>query len=696
MKKELEVRYDREEILAMVDCKKEHPNYPGYLETFREMEQEVRELVRPVGWWVEDPQEKRVYCMVTLGGEVDRKITEYFDTYDYLKGMLLNALGDCVLFDASEQLYRRLREEREAQKSPGYLSVRQEPGQESIPMENQKRILEKLEKVHHTGLEITSGFMLRPGKSMAYHYDVTEEDTGRGLDHDCSRCSQTDCPYTKHAVRIHSDGAEVLVTAKEGTNLLTLLRQHNVKIEAPCNGMGVCGKCKVEILVEGRREEVLSCLVAVKAPLEVFVPEPHGKHVVIQSAYADIQVAEPKYRRPPEGGKAYGIAVDLGTTSLVVALVDLYGESVVDTRSMMNPQRAYGADVMSRIQYDIQDKEKTLGRLVKKALGDGIRDLLEKNGIPEEALREMALAGNTTMQYLLAGIPTEELGHAPFHTVEERRLTLGARELFGLDTDCPVTLMPVISAYVGGDIVAGLYALEDLERPEKTVALLDIGTNGEMVLKAGDSMVGASTAAGPAFEGVNIRCGMSSVTGAIRNVEPAGDGFGILTIGDGEAKGICGSGLVDLAALLWERGQMDETGRLETDGPVRLTDKVEVDQQDIRQLQLAKSAIRAGLESLVKDRGIALEDLELLQVAGGFGNNLDLDSATAIGLLPKVLQEKVVLVGNTSLAGCVKYLLEAGSDRAVDRIKEACGYLELSTSMDFYDAYITHMGFGND
>lgn len=395
--------------------------------------------------------------------------------------------------------------------------------------------------------------------------------------------------------------------------------------------------------------------------------------------------------------KAYGIGIDVGTTTLAIALIDLPDEKVIDIYKCMNPQKAYGADVISRIQYANEHDDGMMTKIIHDAILNGIGSLMDKNLVAAKQIVEVAIAGNTTMQYLLAGINPLGLAVSPFLTTYLDRIKVPFVQLFHSELlSCEVVLMPGLSAYIGADILAGIYATGLEQRPGKYL-FIDIGTNGELVIQANGRLICVATAAGPAFEGANITCGMGSLEGAICGVTLEDDDFQLEIIGDGEPKGICGSGLVDLMALCLERGLVDETGRLvegQSIAVAKESDAISLYQNDIRELQLAKAAIAAGIEVLLQECGCTVGELDGLLLAGGFGHHLNVDNAIRIGLLPDGLKEKTKVIGNSSLAGSIKYLLEKGSGSGLAAIKDKCDYIELSTNLKFFDYFIDHMNFG--
>ena len=323
---------------------------------------------------------------------------------------------------------------------------------------------------------------------------------------------------------------------------------------------------------------------------------------------------------------------------------------------------------------------------------------MKKNDLKSNDLYEIAIAGNTTMQYLLLGINPYKLSMSPFLTIDLNMVCTSYQSMFkDLDIHCKVYALPGISAYVGADILSGFY-YSDFQDQEGIHLFIDIGTNGEIALKIKDKIICVATAAGPAFEGANIRCGMGSLEGAICNVIYENGAYQYEVLGTEQPSGICGSGIIDLVAEAVKKGDVDTTGRIvHEDGSIILykSEKREIGiyQQDIRQVQLAKAAIAAGIEVLIDEGGCSMGDIDTVFLAGGFGSHMNTENAVKIGLLPKALQNKTQIIGNSSLGGCARFLLESMSENTFDKIKNQCKYVELSTDPRFNNQYIMNMSF---
>lgn len=407
-----------------------------------------------------------------------------------------------------------------------------------------------------------------------------------------------------------------------------------------------------------------------------------------------------------------GLALDIGTTTVVAYFYDLETGVQLCVQSGLNPQRAFGADVITRIAACAEpDGLAKLQRAVVGLLARLIESFCSDTGRPAASIYHVTVAANTTMLHLLAGIDPKNIAGAPFISATLFGFDLPAREL-GLPVcpDAPVTLLPSISSYVGADIVAGLTRC-GLDRCTERVVYIDIGTNGEMAYcgGAGAPLLCCSTAAGPAFEGAHIRCGTGGVPGAISSVRLDNHTVVFDTIGGAAPVGLCGSGLIDAIAVLLRIGAIDETGRMadpeELDAPFcdglneegdfvfDYTRGILLTQQDVREVQLAKAAICAGILTMLHTAGVSVGQVDRVVLAGGFGAHIDPDNACAIGLLPPETAGRVEIVGNAAGLGAVSALLNAESLVRMRALAADCRYIELSGDPFFQDAYVEQMLF---
>lgn len=514
-------------------------------------------------------------------------------------------------------------------------------------------------------------------------------------------------------------------------SLLRILQGKNEYISAPCNGNGTCGKCVVrfqsgatepsvrdrEIFSEKQLEEGyrLACQSYPTGVYEIEIPQKEEEIEVLsgweekKETLGECRKAENSTHgrncaeRSEQAG--YGICMDIGTTTLAAVLVDLTAQEECQTAVSVNHQRAYGSDVLSRISASNSGKKWEIQRCIRQDLQKLIRELLQKEKITEQQIQRIVIAGNTTMCHLLRGFSCETLGVAPFLPVDLSWMEGSAADFLGMkELDTKVVILPGISAFVGADIMAGI-AKMNMHRSEGYHLLLDIGTNGEMVLGNCRHMYVTSTSAGPAFEGGNISCGMAGIPGVISHVfmeETGKAGFQVIGEADGENKkkqqaiGICGTGMIDLVYELRKHQMIDEHGTysdLYFDTGYELAGKVKFTQNDIREIQMAKAAIRAGVDILVKKAGIAFDEVDDCYLAGGFGTKIDITKAAGIGLIPKELEVKTIPVGNTVLAGTKEVLLGRISKDELEKIQTMADVINLAEENDFEELYLSYMDF---
>ena len=420
--------------------------------------------------------------------------------------------------------------------------------------------------------------------------------------------------------------------------------------------------------------------------------------------------------------RLYGVALDLGTTTMVGYLLDLTTGQQLSTYAALNPQRLHGADVISRVDYTVEHENglTELSQLVRAEINKMIAYFSRHDPTLPQSIYQMAIVGNTIMLHLLAGLEVENIAVAPFIPVVTRDFECKAAEVgIKINPQGRINILPMISGFVGADTVAAILASNLAEQAE-TSLLLDIGTNGEIAIGNQERILTCSAAAGPAFEGTNIRAGMGGIAGAINQVWITEE-LNFTTIGDQPARGICGSGVVSLTAQLLKAGLMETSGRLKSsdelgdDYPLKLKQRLcQLDgksallvaaqaegtaedlyftQQDIRETQLAKAAIAAGVRILLKEMGITAAEVKTLYLAGGFGNYIDPHEAVQIGLLPKELEERVVPIGNGAGTGAKMVLLSRKCLQKSRQIQAKATYLELSTRSDFQTLFVDSLEF---
>ena len=499
------------------------------------------------------------------------------------------------------------------------------------------------------------------------------------------------------AVTIHKGAETILVQALEGALLSDVLALHH-PIDLPCGGRGKCLRCRVrakgslsEASVAERqglsKSEILAgvrlaCLARLTGDAEIWTHE-DGASKIKTDGQKQKGTTPPVYKK-------YGVAVDIGTTTICAQLYGALG--LLASASMKNPQTVFGSDVISRIERELSGGGAELAGAVCGGIDQLFEEMSAAAGVGLDEIDTAVVCGNTTMLYLLTGKGTRALSRAPFEADCLFGNWTAAQGIFSaLAPAARVYLLPCISAFVGGDITAAILASGMCEAPETTM-LVDIGTNGEIVLWHRGQLFTSSTAAGPAFEGSGLSCGSYGVFGAVDGVWHDGSAVCCSTIGGGAAIGICGSGIVDALAVMLAVGAMDETGAME-ESPFAICEGVSVSLDDVRGIQLAKSAIRAGLETLRISAGIEWDEVFALYVAGGFGSYLNLKSAMTIGLLPEQCEGRIQVVGNAALAGASMMLEHEEFFSKPSELAKLAKPVALDANAIFMEQYVDHMMF---
>ena len=495
-------------------------------------------------------------------------------------------------------------------------------------------------------------------------------------------------------VRIRQGSATYDLSVKKGENLLYALQKNGVPVPSPCAGNGRCKKCAVRI--KGQSEEILlSCRTTVTSDLE--------GELLFGSEGDIVSVTAESSDNASNISGITAIAADLGTTTIALALIDRESGRVIDTVSTVNPQRRFGSDVISRVEQASSGGAHELKKLAAKGLKEGMELLINRNPEAAKKLDSAAVSGNTCMLNLLTGKDVTGLMSYPFTAPVPSLEKCSLKELISVDLpDIPLFILPGKSGFIGADAVSGLLSL-GFNDNEKVNALIDIGTNAEMAVGNRDKILTASAAAGPAFEGGNLKFGTAGIPGAISGVKITGKRAEIRTIGNVMPPvGICGTGALEALSELFTSGLMDETGLLTEEffdegfplfssGDER---SIVLSEDDIRELQLAKAAIRAGFELLLKGFGISADNIDKLYLSGGFGYFLDPVKAGNIGLIPKDLVSRTVNAGNTSLAGTIRFLKEGQeAEEKLEALLQKTEELILSADSEFNDRFLEEMGF---
>jgi uncharacterized 2Fe-2S/4Fe-4S cluster protein (DUF4445 family) len=544
---------------------------------------------------------------------------------------------------------------------------------------------------------------------------------------------------------------EVEIRSEE--SVMQALRRGGYEIEGPCNGQGICGKCRIRVKnpadvpqtphrriseTEAREKGIrLACRLIPPGDITVHLPDDfsvdarilEGEHldgielkpaaVVVsrkdaywlQYAGEDSEVILQKWGAH---FSAKGLAIDIGTTTLVVTLFCLVSGKELSTASSINPQTKFGHDILSRIQKgSTEEGLAEVAGVVRKELNRLVQKACNKSSAAVDEILDVVIGGNTTMLTLVAAINPKPLGRLPF-TVDIKAGVSYAAKDFGLDINPAgrVYVPPIVHAFIGSDITAGVLACGCLEK-KKPSLFVDVGTNGEMGINNDGRFIVASTAAGPAFEGMGVSCGIRAVPGAVEAAYFDGEKIDIKTIDAQPARGICGSGIIDIMASLLKAGVVNPAGRIKTpeqkedlqasvaeglmlidDQPVfNIADNVFFSQADIRQLQLAKGAIRTGIDMLMSEANVTAEDLEDITLAGAFGYHLRPDSLATIGLIPEKLARKVRFAGNTSKTGCAMMLIDASLREYLEKQVQSVEHLPLAEKISFQELFIENLNF---
>jgi uncharacterized 2Fe-2S/4Fe-4S cluster protein (DUF4445 family) len=479
---------------------------------------------------------------------------------------------------------------------------------------------------------------------------------------------------------------------KKGSNLFEEVRSQG-SLSALCNGRGMCGKCKVKVdkaLPPSEVEERLLSVAQIRQNIRLACQHPVLKvDVEVSLVDKDNLVVLGLDRGHVDIKKATSdllCAIDLGTTTVVMVLIDGKSGEVLLEHKFTNPQRTYGADVLSRIEVSMTNND-VCHRLIKNEIRKHIADIVDRY---QPTSMTIGITGNTTMSHLWLNADVRPLIQIPYGPSVKETQVQSIRKVLDIGVDGSIIVYPPIAAYLGSDILAGM-SLFNLFDTSKNVLFIDLGTNGEIVLASDGQIYATSTAAGPAFEGVNMSSGCAAVDGAIDHFFQNDGDLTYTTINDGSPVGICGSGYIDLISCLL-KGPMESSGYLVDEVIFHDHPKISITQKDVREFQLAKAAIRSGMDMCLNVANISYNHLDALMIAGGFGKHVNLDAAIDIGLIPKECKDITLLVGNSSLAGCVSWLSgekNLPSKADIDSIQ----VIELANSVKWLELFSEHMLF---
>jgi uncharacterized 2Fe-2S/4Fe-4S cluster protein (DUF4445 family) len=543
-------------------------------------------------------------------------------------------------------------------------------------------------------------------------------------------------PRSRNTVRVSFQDFDSEVEVERGKTVLEAVRQAGLALESECGGRATCGMCRVRFLdgtpPPSADDELLlgddavgqgwrlGCQTVLDDDCVIALPEAvaeGGLHILTE-AYG---IAETPPSVPAGRVGTYGAAVDVGTTTVVCYLLELGHARQVGVVSFINPQRRLGPDVVSRIVYAHQGPEALLEArdCLVEELEEALVALCAKHRVPLRALSRITAVGNPTMLHLLRGVDPWPLGVVPYQPVFTELPPVAASEVgFRRLGRARLVTLPGVAGHLGADCVGGLVAL-GLERRRGRFLFIDMGTNGEIVLVSDGDAVGASCAAGPAFEGVHISAGMAALPGAVEWVREEDGRMVLETIDGAEPRGICGSGLVDVVALMVRRGILEPNGRLKepaalpSDLPPDLRGRLRAEsdgrrfvlyegaenhavaltQRDVREVQLAKAPIRVGVEVLLEEAGVGPEQVDGVFVAGAFGSSLRADSLLALGILPPAMAGRIHPVGNVAGMGAKLALTSEARLEEARRLARHIRHVELMLREDFQDRFADHIPF---
>lgn len=487
---------------------------------------------------------------------------------------------------------------------------------------------------------------------------------------------------TSYSIRFLPEDKTVEVP--EGTKISEAAIAAGVAIRLPCGGKGRCGKCMVVVHNDRCGERVLACQTQIDRDMTVTIPSKDQGKVVAATDHRKVRLDD---LTPVSSG--LGLALDIGTTTVAIDIVDMDRGIEVFNAADVNRQRDRGEDVLSRIQYSEDGGTEELRGMVL----DSVNDLIRTYGSIESNNRIMSayVAGNTAMTHLFLGIDPSPIRRPPYQPVVRKATITGAESGLRVNPSAEVICMPSVASYVGGDITSGI-VYSGMDNEDDLALLIDVGTNGEIALGNREFMMVCSSSAGPAFEGGKMTSGMLAAPGAIDSVRITGGELTFTVIGNREPKGICGSGLIDLLAQMFLNGFVDRRGNLTdranaVDGVFTVTDGVVITQDEIDDIIRTKAAIYSAARSLVGNLGMGFSDVSRIYIAGGFGNFIDLESAITIGLFPDIDRSRYVYLGNSSLAGAKHALLSKSFRDRIDTLFDRMTYLDLSSDKVFFDEY---------
>ena len=512
------------------------------------------------------------------------------------------------------------------------------------------------------------------------------------------------------------------IETKPGRNLMEVLMHESIFLRSDCGGKGICGKCRVEMILNNEdHEQINACTYKVSEDIKIEIPESSmlSSHIISKAPVSLPQKFTRRFENVNEK-ECYGIAVDLGTTTIAIYLCNTARGKILSSLAVKNPQVLYGDDVMSRISA-IGKEKKNLGRLQKlvvRAIEWGIKELLISLDFEENIVSKMVVVGNPTIIHILAGVDPKSIGVSPYLPAFYKAKSIQSNNLSFQLEDFPIQLLPQVSGFIGGDILSAAIAVDLDNQPEGTL-LIDLGTNGELLLKGEDRLFATSCATGPAFEGASLSCGMQAIPGAINKVQiknqkslPEYTFINPLKSSKLRPSWICGTGVISAVAQLCENNILETSGafkkeinltalKKDTSGKMQYTivpkkfsqdgSDVFISQKDIRSVQLGKAALIAGIEFLLKKAGLYMP--EKIIIAGAFGAFVDKADMMTIGMIPVMDLSRIEVSGNSAGAGAIMVLCDHTFLEKSIQMAEMITAVDLACNQNFQEAFIKNLSF---
>ncbi|TCT16325.1 uncharacterized 2Fe-2S/4Fe-4S cluster protein (DUF4445 family) [Natranaerovirga pectinivora] len=626
--------------------------------------------------------------IITLGSEIDEILEQYKD--NPIETHIVDILSNEILLECLYAFKERFVKDNPIKG----LSIIYFPGNH-LPIELNKEILGAIDT--NSTVSINEHYMMKPLNTISFI--CGEEETKVKEASLCSRCDAVNCPNRKEQIEVTiMDGYKIKkIKVDKNYNLLKALNDNEIYIPQSCTGHKKCGNCKIKVLnpsfeINASDKDLipekdlklgirLACGIQVNKPLTLSLIKEKDtiKNNTIQIHHKGNEVDD------------YGIAVDLGTTTVEMALVNLGTREVVGVIKQENDQKRFGLDVLSRAFWASENYNgiKILQKTIINQLNTLIKTLMENGTVKEEQLKKVIIGANTIMSHFIMGLDTEDVVVSPFRPVTTD-MHIYTGDLLNINPNIKVIVLPTIASFMGSDILSGMI-YTNMNEVDKYSLLIDLGTNGEIVLGKKGEYISCSTAVGPAFEGTHIEKGMGALNGAINIYKSPTD---YTVIGNVAPIGLCGSAIIDAIHYLMENNRIDETGLLtDKDMKAYLVEDIYITQQDVRQIQMAKSAVKTGIDILLKETGITYDDIQTVYLTGGFGEYVNRHNAGNIGLIPKMLLTRTKTLHNTSLQGGILSLYEENQLELYKRLSKETKYIELANNSQFQTQFIENINF---